>query len=110
MPLAPVHVRAQRLPDLDLAIQWLRRTRVGGDWLDGRDVPLGEEAEGYELDILSNGTRLRTLSTSTPSLIYSLDQQMADFGSPQSRIEIALYQMSASVGRGFAASGFVDMA
>ncbi|WP_281300794.1 MULTISPECIES: phage tail protein [unclassified Iodidimonas] len=110
MPLAPVHVRGQRLPNLDLAIQWLRRTRVGGDWLDGRDVPLGEEAEGYELDILLNGVRLRTLSTSTPSLIYSLDQQMADFGSPQSRIEIALYQMSATVGRGFAASGFVEMA
>jgi hypothetical protein len=32
---------------------------------------------------------------------YSATDQTADFGAPQSAIDIAVYQLSAAVGRGF---------
>ena len=63
-PLSPVHVSAKRAADGTLDFVWIRRTRVSGDsWL-GLDVPLGEEAELYDLDVLSDegGEVLRTLS------------------------------------------------
>ena len=35
----------------DLTITWVRRTRFGGVWADGVDVPLNEESERYEVDV-----------------------------------------------------------
>lgn len=53
-PYAPAHVRGIVDPATgDIAITWTRRTRVGGAWLDGiGDVPLAEDSESYDLDIL----------------------------------------------------------
>ena len=42
LPLSPVHVRGTRTGG-DLAITWMRRTRIGGDSWDAVDVPLGED-------------------------------------------------------------------
>ncbi|WP_150001509.1 phage tail protein [Iodidimonas gelatinilytica] len=106
MPLAPVHVKASR-EGQDLVVRWVRRTRQSGDWVDGRDVPLGEERELYELDILDAGQVVRTISTSQPELIYSVADQVADFGAPRAEIEGALYQVSALVGRGFSWTGLL---
>ena len=36
----------------DIAISWIRRTRSGGDNWELPEVPLGEESESYEVDIL----------------------------------------------------------
>ena len=35
-------------------------------------------------------------------MVYSAADQTTDFGAPQSAIDIAVYQLSAVVGRGFA--------
>ncbi|HSX57084.1 MAG TPA: hypothetical protein VLG14_17385, partial [Sphingomonas sp.] len=32
-------------------LRWTRRSRIGWRWLDGVDVPLGEEAERYRVRI-----------------------------------------------------------
>ena len=60
-PLSPAHVRGLRSAG-DLAISWVRRTRLGGDSWDAAEVPLGEETERYEVDILDGTTVKRTLS------------------------------------------------
>ena len=64
------------------------------------DVPLAEESERYEIDILDGSTVRRTISTTSPSATYSAADQTADFGAPQSACTIRLYQIAAGYGRG----------
>lgn len=101
-PLAPVHVKAAR-GDSGVTISWLRRARVDGDSWEG-EVPLGEDAERYEVDIMSGATVLRTLGTTTPSAFYAAADELIDFGSPQTSLSLRVAQVSATVGRGFVAS------
>jgi hypothetical protein len=98
-----VHIRGSRNGVGDLTITWARRTRYSGEWRDLVDVPLNEASEAYEVDVLDGaGQVVRTLSTSIPSVTYLAADQTADFGTPQAGIDIAVYQLSAAVGRGFA--------
>jgi hypothetical protein len=101
-PFSPVHVRARRDPTTgDWNATWIRRTRINGGWTDGVDVPLGENTEAYEVDILDGTTVKRTVTGLTsPSLTYTSAEQTSDFGSPQTTLKIAVYQMSDLVGRG----------
>lgn len=101
MPLAPVHVKATR-GDSGVTFTFVRRTRVDGDGWVG-EVPLGEDAEQYALDILSGGSVVRTLTAATPSLLYAAADELADFGAPQASLHVRVTQVSATVGRGFAA-------
>ena len=100
-PLSPVHIRGTRAGD-DLTITWVRRARINAEWLDSIDVPLDEPTEAYEIDILDSGTVVRTLTASTPSVAYSGAQQTTDFGSPQSSVDVRIYQISNRIGRGHA--------
>ncbi len=63
-------------------------------------MPLAEDGEAYELDILDGATVKRTLSSSAPSLLYTTAQQIMDFGAPQPSYAVRVYQLSASYGRG----------
>lgn len=118
MPYAPVHLKGARgTAPGHWTVSWVRRARLGGAWKDGLDVPLGEEREDYEVDILDTSgspeTVVRTL-TSTPSAngsvvtpagrtaLYSENDQIADFGAAQGSLSVRVYQVSAAVGRGFA--------
>jgi hypothetical protein len=102
-PYAPVHLHGSRNGGGDLTITWVRRTRYSGEWRDLVDVPLNEGSEAYEVDVLDGaGQVLRTLSSTMPSVTYLVADQTTDFGAPQSTVDIAVYQMSAAVGRGFA--------
>ncbi|MEM6496286.1 MAG: glycoside hydrolase/phage tail family protein [Pseudomonadota bacterium] len=98
-PLSPVHVRGLR-SNRDLTISWIRRTRTGGDNWEVEDVPLGEEFESYEVDILDGSDVVRTLSALTTSVDYPVANQVADFGSAQDQIVCSVYQISRIWGRG----------
>jgi hypothetical protein len=102
MPWSPVHLSGGRTVHGDLSMAWVRRTRFGGVWADGVDVPLNEESERYEVDILNGSTVLRTLATATPQATYTASQQTTDFGAPQPAIAVRAVQLSATVGRGHA--------
>ncbi|MDA5194958.1 phage tail protein [Govanella unica] len=99
-PFAPVHVTGLRNAEGDLAIRWIRRCRGDGGWIDGADVPLDEDSELYEVEILSGAVPLRVLTVATADGLYTAAQQTADFGALQSSISVRIYQMSARVGRG----------
>lgn len=105
-PYAPVHIRASRSSG-DVSLTWVRRTRTGGDAWEPPDVPLGEESERYEIDILDGAVVKRTLSAVSPSALYAAAQQVTDFGSVQSAIEVRIAQISATYGRGTAATATV---
>ena len=100
-PLSPVHITAYREADNDIVIQWKRRTRAGGEWNDYSDVPLHEESEEYEVDILSGSTVKRTISTTEESATYTASQQNTDFGGLVTSLHVKIYQKSALVGRGW---------
>jgi len=95
--------RTPRVPG-DLAIRWTRRSRalVADSWV-AREVPLSEEMEAYEVEILDGSTVLRTLSASATSVVYSAAWQTADWGAPLApgdSLTIRIFQLSALVGRG----------
>jgi hypothetical protein len=101
---SPVDAAAHRLTDGDISISWIRRSRLGRTMMSGVDIPLGEATESFQVDIIEGAsphTVLRTLSTSTTSVLYSHANQEADFGSPlPTTLNVAIYQLSAIVGRG----------
>jgi HK97 family phage major capsid protein len=97
---APVHVRGTREPD-GVRLSWTRRSRIGGDSWAG-EVPLGEEAEAYEVDILSEGETALTLETSSPSVLLTLAQEAAIFGGPVWSFDVLVFQVSPAHGRGAA--------
>lgn len=103
-PLSPVHIRGHRDPASgDVTITWIRRTRSGGDSWDSLEVPLSEDAEVYELEILSGGTPVRSFTTTAPIASYSAAQQLTDFGTTQPAIAVKIAQLSTAFGRGAAA-------
>jgi len=103
-PLSVAHVRLSRnFASNDLTLSWVRRTRIGGDSWEQTEVPLAEDSEGYEVDILSGAVVKRTFSTAAPSVVYTSAQQIADFGvAPALPLKVAIYQISTSFGRGAA--------
>ncbi|HEX4860019.1 MAG TPA: hypothetical protein VFV07_02200, partial [Rhizomicrobium sp.] len=100
-PLSPVHPRAVWQGG-DLALSWIRRTRIGGDSWDQTDVPLGEDSEAYDIEILDGaGAVVRTLSATSPSLLYTGADIATDFPSGlPSPFRFTVYQLSATYGRG----------
>jgi len=102
-PFSPVAIAGARDGSDNLTLTWTRRTRIGGEWLDYADVPLNEESESYEVDILDTGTVVRTITgLSSPSASYTAAQQITDFGGTMSDVDVEVYQISAAVGRGHA--------
>jgi Gene Transfer Agent (GTA)-like protein/putative tail protein len=105
-PLSPVHVRGTRSAG-DVAISWIRRTRVGGDSWETSQVPLAEDAESYEVDVVDGETVVRTLASATPAVTYTAADQISDFGSEQPAYDVRVYQLSGSHGRGTARNAIV---
>jgi hypothetical protein len=105
-PFSVAHVeqpwRRARTPG-DLVIRWTRRSRaLAADSWTAPDVPLAEEAEAYEVEVLDGGTVTRTLSSATTSVTYTAGQQNADWGAllgPGDTLDLRLFQLSAVVGR-----------
>jgi Putative phage tail protein len=76
-PPSPVHLRAERRVNGDLALAWVRRSRNGWVWLSGSDTPLGEESESYRLTLAGEGfERVEVLPS--PAFLYTAADQAAD--------------------------------
>jgi hypothetical protein len=105
-PYAPARVRASRSAE-GVTFSILRRGRRDGDGWELREIPLGEAAEAYELDILRGGAVVRSLSSNASSVIYPAALEQADFGAAQGAFDVQAFQMSAAVGRGFGLSARV---
>lgn len=101
-PYAPVHLRAVR-SGAGIVLSFIRRTRHDGDSWEAEEVPLGETAERYEVDILDGVMVKRVLQTSVTQVLYPAADEIADFGAPLTAITVRVVQMSAVVGRGYPA-------
>jgi hypothetical protein len=106
-PLAPVHLVAKREGG-DIALSFIRRTRRDGDGWEA-EVPLMEDGEAYEIDVLSGSDVVRTLRVKQPSASYLAADELADFGAPQTSLSVRVAQISATVGRGLAAQSILTL-
>mgnify|MGYP002623292468 CR=1 FL=1 len=97
-PLAPAHLRARWLPNGDLLVTWLRRTRVDGDRWSETDVPIGETFEAYRVAVRTGGAQRREATVSTSEWTYSAADQAADALGAAFTVEVA--QISDRVGPG----------
>ncbi len=100
-PYAPVRARARRVAG-GVAISFIRRGRIDADNWEGVEIPLGESAETYVVEILSGAIVKCSITCSATSLVYANADEAADFGAPQTSLRLRIAQVSASVGRGFA--------
>lgn len=107
-PLAPCYVKGSKSAAGDWSIGWTRRTRTGVEPFSGINAPLGESSEAYEVEIYADNsyaTVLRTITGLTsPSASYTNAQQVSDFGLVQKYLYIKVYQLSATLGRGYPAA------
>jgi hypothetical protein len=103
VPFSPVSLAATIVAG-DIHLTWIRRGRLGRTLMSGVDIPLSEASEAYQVDILSGAspeTVKRTLSVTAQAAVYLAADQVTDFGAAlTTTITIAVYQISATVGRG----------
>ncbi len=93
-PYSPVHIKAVDAGGGNYDVTWVRRTRVGGEWNDFIDVPLGEESEQYVVEVWRSGSMISSTTTTTTSATVAA----------QSGDTIRVAQVSTIVGNGFYAS------
>jgi hypothetical protein len=108
-PLAPVNVRAGLDSSGEITFSWRRCTRYAAPWRDAVDVPLGENVERYEVDVLDGDTVVRTLPATSESVAYTVADQTADFGAAVVQLSFNVYQLSYQYGRGYPAAGSLDI-
>ena len=86
----------------------MRRTRIDGDnWVG--EVPLGEDSEQYVLDILSGPAVVCSIIVAAPVALYASADELSDFGASQPSLKVRIAQLSATVGRGFAAEAVLHI-
>ena len=97
-PYPVCHLRKRGDLGSDVTLSWIRRTRVDGDSWTSLEVPLGEEAESYRVQVRVGLTLIREVVVSQTGWTYSAAMQAADGGGTGASIHVA--QVSASFGAG----------
>jgi hypothetical protein len=100
-PWSVCHLRTAPAPMGAISVQWIRRTRIGGDDWGEADVPLSETREVYRLEVMKGALVLRTVEVNQSQWFYSAAEQAADFAAGQrAMIQIRVAQGSDSYGWG----------
>lgn len=101
-PYSPAHLHGVIQIGGDIAFDWIRRTRIGGDGWAGIEVPLGEEREAYIARVYHGGALVREVEVTDTNWIYGAAMQAQDGVS--GLIEVQVAQISALFGLGAAKS------
>ena len=91
----------------DVAVSWIRRTRIDGDSWQSPEVPLGETNESYVVRVVQTDIILREEMVVVPSWTYSAALQIIDGITGAYRIDVAQVSDRFGVGpfRGFQIAG-----
>lgn len=100
-PYAVASITWQEQSGGDRLISWIRRARINGEWVDNVDVPLAEASEAYSIELSSNGTIYRTVTTTSPEYLYSAANQIADTSAVVASVTATVHQISSVVGKGY---------
>ena len=105
---SPCHISATRDAEGNVTITWIRRARNNYEWLNKKDVPLGESYEQYEIDIYNDaGEIVQTFVSSTTSLEYLTVAQLLGLRKISDAIRIKVYQVNDLRGRGIGREAIV---
>ena len=96
-PYPVVHLKAVAQAG-DLAVSWIRQTRIGGNQWTRGDVPLGEERESYLVQIRQGDLVRREVIVTSPDYVYPAAQRQADVGNQDYAVAVA--QLSPVYGPG----------
>jgi len=97
-PYSVAHLRAKGSAGGEVDLTWIRRTRVEGDsWL-GLEVPLGEEEELYQVQVLAGERVVRQEMVALPRFTYSAAMQSAD--GVGAGFDLTVAQLSSRFGAG----------
>lgn len=77
-PYPVAHLIAAENMAGDLAVSWIRRTRIDGDNWQSSDVPLGEETEAYAIRVVQAATIIREETAISASWTYPTALQVLD--------------------------------
>jgi hypothetical protein len=106
-PLSPWNARKSKAASNDQTLTWERRTRLSSNALRGT-VPLGEATESYSVDFYTSSafsTLAGTIASNARTLTITSAQQTAFGLTPGAALNVRIYQISDSVGRGHALQG-----
>lgn len=92
-PLSPVYKSSTKISNTSSLIEWERRTRIGGEWQDYADVPLGETTEEYIVDIYDKNLVKKDTITTTSKTFTADTTYKSDI--------LYIQQKSDRIGRGF---------
>jgi hypothetical protein len=93
----------------NVTLTWQRRSRLSTNAFRGI-VPLGETAEGYALDFYTSSgftVLAGTFTATTNSFTLTAAQQTAIGLTPGAAVNVNVFQVSSSIGRGAALQGSV---
>ncbi len=104
-PWTPTNVKSTRDGSDNITVTFDRRSRLMARafWNPG----LAEDSESYEIDILDGVSVVRTITSSTTTASYTAAEQTTDGLTPGNPVDLIVYQISATVGRGFGAEATV---
>jgi hypothetical protein len=68
LPLSVARLGWRQQADGGALVGWVRRSRAGWRWTDGADVPLVEESEAYEVEVVPAQGAVRNVVVTVPSL------------------------------------------
>jgi hypothetical protein len=105
LPLAPVHLHADRQGDGTILLGWTRRSRADADGWGVAEPALEHVPEAWEVRIFDGGTLVRTITVGNSSTTYGLGDQTADFGGAAPAFDFVVSQISPVLGAGHAAMG-----
>jgi hypothetical protein len=95
IPYSPVLIHGGRNDVGDITINWARRTRIGGAWLESVEVPLNEPLEKYRITFYTAGFAavVSYLEVSNATTVtYLAVSQGVDFGSLQNPLYVGVRQ------------------
>lgn len=101
-PLSVAHLSGLRETSNDWTFTWQRRSRLVVDPFKTDELPLLEDAERYDIEVLNVGTGavVATYESTSPTFTYTSAQQTTDFGSAQATVRVKVYQRGTLVQRG----------
>jgi hypothetical protein len=100
-PFRPFGVTGVRDVSNNLTISWIRQDRLVYSMVDGADIPISEDYEQYEVEILDGTTVVRTFVVDDATEVaYTAAAQTSDGLTPGDPVSLNIYQMSAILGRG----------
>jgi len=110
-PLSPVLLSAVRGANNVYVIQWTRRARINAAWEDGRDVPLDEEREVYDVEVTTTSGDIRIFYLSDfgqRSWEIPIETQIATTNFPWQTVRLKVWQKSNRYGRGEIADAVIS--